>query len=64
MDTMVRARRDEVPPATPDERPPTGPARWRPARPSRSGWITAGIAALATVLYTWSLSSVGYANGY
>ena len=30
--------------------------------PTRSGGITAAIAALTTVLYTWSLSSVGYAN--
>ncbi|HZP28627.1 MAG TPA: glycosyltransferase family 39 protein [Acidimicrobiia bacterium] len=32
--------------------------------PSRSGWITGAIAVLTAVLYTWSLSSVGYANSY
>lgn len=40
---------------------PTTPLRWRP---SRSACITSGIGALAAVLYTWSLSSVGYANAY
>jgi 4-amino-4-deoxy-L-arabinose transferase-like glycosyltransferase len=56
----------------PGEGPPRGPAPtarvepWpqRLGHPTRSGWITAAIAALATVLYTWSLASVGYANGY
>ncbi len=43
----------------------TAPSRDRPARRvSRSGWITAAIGALAAVVYTWSLSSVGYANSY
>ena len=38
------------------------PPSWR--RPSQSGWIVAAIAALTAVLYTWSLSSVGYGNSY
>ena len=38
------------------------PPSWR--RPSQSGWIVATIAALTAVLYTWSLSSVGYGNSY
>src|SRR6476661_1840559 len=36
-------------------------SRWRP---SRSFVITAGIGVLAAVLYTWGLSSVGWANSY
>ena len=42
-------------------------SRRRPAwarRPSRSGWITAAIAAFTAVLYTWNLSSIGYGNSY
>ncbi len=40
-------------------------ASTRPGRRiTRSGWITAAIGSLAAVLYTWSLSSVGQANGY
>jgi 4-amino-4-deoxy-L-arabinose transferase-like glycosyltransferase len=40
------------------------PRRSLPA-PTRSGWITAAIAALTAVLYTWSLSTnVGNANSY
>src|SRR5207253_1180860 len=37
-------------------------ARFR--RPSRSGWITAAIAAFTAVLYTWNLSAIGYGNSY
>jgi len=35
--------------------------RWRP---SRSFYITAAIAVLAGALYTWGLSSMGWANSY
>jgi 4-amino-4-deoxy-L-arabinose transferase-like glycosyltransferase len=35
---------------------------WR--RPSRSGVIVSAIAALTALLYTWSLTSVGYGNSY
>ncbi len=52
----------DVPPASPADRDRSWPKRLR--HPTRSGWITTAIAALAAVLYTWSLSSVGYANGY
>jgi len=55
----------DLPPEAPA--PPVREASGWPERlrhPSRSAAITAGIAALATVLYTWSLASVGYANGY
>ena len=38
------------------------PSTWR--RPSRSGWILAAIATATAVLYSWSLSSVGYGNWY
>ncbi len=55
-------------PVGPPERPGSGIAAADAHRPglrvSRSGWITAAIGALAAVLYTWSLSSVGYANSY
>src|SRR5438874_421256 len=40
------------------------PRRRKMRRPSRSGWITAGIAAFTTVLYTWGLGNAGYANSY
>ena len=33
-------------------------------RPSRSGWIVAGIAVATAVLYTWQLSDAGFANSY
>ncbi len=46
---------------TPPVSPTVGPARWRP---SRSFVITAAIGVLAAVLYTWGLSSVGWANSY
>src|SRR5437588_803202 len=38
-------------------------SRW-PWRPSRSFVITAAIGVVAAVLYTWGLSSVGWANSY
>jgi 4-amino-4-deoxy-L-arabinose transferase-like glycosyltransferase len=38
------------------------PSTWR--KPSRSGWILAAIATATAVLYSWSLSSVGYGNSY
>jgi 4-amino-4-deoxy-L-arabinose transferase-like glycosyltransferase len=44
--------------------PPVRAPRFVLRRPSRSGWITAAIGALTAVLYTWSLSAVGYANSY
>jgi len=55
--------RPQGPPAEPTE--PAGSA-WRDRLPaaSRAGWITAAIAVFTTVVYTWSLSSVGYANDY
>ncbi len=43
---------------------PHGPRTWPWRRPSPSGWIVAAIAALAAVLYTWSLAAVGYGNSY
>src|SRR5437868_6541246 len=49
----------------PDAPAPTSPReRWRRWRPSRSFVITAAIAMLAGVLYTWGLSSMGWANSY
>ena len=33
-------------------------------RPTRSGWITGAIAALAAVVYLWGLDAVGDANSY
>src|SRR2546423_14649998 len=54
---QVRSFPDAPAPASPRE-------RWRRWRPSRSFVITAAIAVLAGVLYTWGLSSVGWANSY
>ena len=51
-------------PTTPSTGVDTAGAHRPGLRISRSGWITAAIGALAAVLYTWSLSSVGYANSY
>lgn len=52
-------------------RPPVPPARGAGLadrlhlrRPSRSGWITAAIGALALMFNTWGLASAGYANSY
>ncbi len=57
-------RRVTTTPAAPSV-PTAPPARRRVFhRPSRSGWIVAGIALLAAVLYAWGLSKVGYANSY
>src|SRR4051794_14268731 len=65
----------EIPPAAgPGQDPPSPPAPPRPEarrrrpewfhRPSRSGWITAAIALVATALYTWNLGASGTANSY
>ncbi len=40
------------------------PWRDRFHAPTRSGWITIGIALLAAVLYTWGLGQAGVANDY
>jgi 4-amino-4-deoxy-L-arabinose transferase-like glycosyltransferase len=44
--------------------PGNEPGRFSPRRVSRSGWITAAIAALTTVLYSWNLTINGYGNDY
>lgn len=55
------------PPAGPPPAPPAGdasPSRWSVRRISQSGWITAAIAGLTAVLYSWNLSVNGYGNEY
>src|SRR5436309_582509 len=54
---QVRSFPDALAPGSPRERR----RRWRPSRPFV---ITAAIAVLAGVLYTWGLSSMGWANSY
>ncbi|MCB1017519.1 MAG: glycosyltransferase family 39 protein, partial [Acidimicrobiales bacterium] len=61
---------DRPAPDAPPPSEPTPPAAsgspWRDHlhAPTRSGWITIGIAALAAALYTWGLGSAGVANDY
>ncbi len=58
-------RRAPQPPAMPPTQPGPDPVGGRPwHRITRSGWITAAIAAMTAVLYSWNLSSVGYGNSY
>jgi 4-amino-4-deoxy-L-arabinose transferase-like glycosyltransferase len=54
------------PPGSPPSAPPTKPTpgRWSLARVTVHGWITAAIALLTGVLYTWNLSANGYGNDY
>ncbi len=63
-DTPVESARPARTPAAPVSPTPAASADRPRPRVSQSGWITAAIGALAAVLYTWSLSSVGYANSY
>lgn len=56
----------DVPPPS-EPAPPTAqgsPWRDRVHAPTRSGWITLAIAALAAVLTTWGLGEAGVANSY
>ena len=56
---------DAPPPAEPTDPVAEGsPWRDRFHAPTRSGWITITIAALAAVLYTWGLGEAGVANSY
>jgi 4-amino-4-deoxy-L-arabinose transferase-like glycosyltransferase len=64
-DDLVEDRPDAPRPPQPAT-PSGGASPWRDRihAPSRAGWITIGIAALAAVLYTWGLGEAGVANDY